>query len=218
MVDIQERQEQRFQLLKRLFVKSDGNTSAIYDIYDIGAELGLDKQNVNRALAYLTQEGLVKTSLGSSSVRISHQGAKEIERALTAPNEPTTYFPAVINMSGDFHGSVVNVASTLTSVSKSISASPGMDADTKQELGRLVEQLEHALQAVPPEKIKEAEAVAWAAESLVEATVEERPNKYKVEITKEGLIKAAANIAAVTPSVLVIAKEIVQFIQNIIPN
>ena len=49
-----------------------------------------------------------------------------------------------------------------------------------------------------------------------------RPNKHKIEITKEGLIKAAANIAAVTPPVLQTAKEIIRvigpFIENIAPN
>ena len=217
MTDIQEREKQRFQLLKTLYDKSESDTFTDYNLYEIGEELGWDKQTTELAVYYLIQERLIDPLMGGHA-SISHQGVKEIEHALTVPEKPTTYFPAVINMFGDFRGSVVNVASILTSVRQGVSALSGVDAVTKQELQQLVEQLKEALQTAPPEKAEDVEAVAWAAESLVEATVEERPNKVKIEITKDGLRKAAQNIATITPTVLSIAEQIISAIGRLIPK
>jgi ElaB/YqjD/DUF883 family membrane-anchored ribosome-binding protein len=217
MNKVLERKRQRFQLLKALYEKSGGNTSIDYDLVEIGKGLGLDKQTVDLAIEFFRHEGLVDCLVGGHA-SISHQGVKEVERALGTPEEPTQHFPAVVNMLGDFQGAIVNVASNLTSVSQSVGALSGVDETVKQELKRLVEKLEEALQSTPQEKTEEAGAVAWAAESLIEAVTEKRPNRVKVEITKEGLVKAAQNMAAAMPIVLSIVTQIISVINQLTPK
>jgi hypothetical protein len=76
--------------------------------------------------------------------------------------------------------------------------------------------LKAELAKVPPELESEAEAVAQTTEALVEVASAEKPNKTMIEITGEGLKKAAENIAAVMPTVLTIATQIVATVSRIV--
>ncbi len=114
-----------------------------------------------------------------------------------------------IEMSGDFRGANVNVKATLTNVNQTIGALPNADDDAKAELQRLVARLHETLQQVPADKAEEADAVAQMTETLVEAADSEKPNKMMLQITGEGLKKAAENLAAIVPDVVKIAGAIV---------
>lgn len=113
------------------------------------------------------------------------------------------------DMSGDFRGAIVNIKSTLTNVQQSIGDIETNDEAAREELSNLVTQLEEALEATPPEKTEQAEAVAQTAEALVQQAAVEQPNQTMIKITGEGLKKAAENIADVLPTVLGIATQIV---------
>lgn len=114
-----------------------------------------------------------------------------------------------INMSGDFRGSNVNVKSTLKKVNQTIGTLPQADDAAKAELRRQIAQLNDALQQVPPEKAEEADAVTQMTEALVETANSDKPNKMMMQITGEGLKKAAANLAEIVPDVVKIAGAIV---------
>jgi hypothetical protein len=120
------------------------------------------------------------------------------------------------NMSGDFRGAFVNIKSRLENVSQTIGTLPDGDPSTKAELERLVEELNEALQQVPPDKAEDAEAVAQSAEALVETATQEKPNRTMVEITGDGLKKAAQNLANVMPTVLTIATQIVHTVSEFV--
>jgi methyl-accepting chemotaxis protein len=111
--------------------------------------------------------------------------------------------------SGDFRGAILNVRSTLKGVAQSIENVTGADPSTKRELEALVAQLAAALEQVPPERDDDAEAVATLTESMVEQATAAKPNKTILQITGEGLKKAAENIADVLPTVLGIVTKIV---------
>jgi hypothetical protein len=112
-------------------------------------------------------------------------------------------------LSGDFRGAIVNIKSTLRNVTQTVNTLPSTDESAKAELAWLIEQLNEALQRVPPEKTEEAEAVADSAKALVDVANKPQPNKATLRITADGLKKAAENIAAVTPTVAGIATQIV---------
>ena len=114
-----------------------------------------------------------------------------------------------ISQSGDFRGAIVNVASHLQQVRQSIGAIPHADEASKAELAQLVQQLQEALAQVPADKQEEAEAVAIATKDLVEKAQAEKPNRASIQISGEGLKKAAENLAGVMPTVLTIAGQIV---------
>lgn len=117
--------------------------------------------------------------------------------------------------SGDFRGAILNVRSTLENVTQSIDNVTGADQSTKEDLKEFVAQLEEALEQVPPDRVEDAEAVATLTESVVEQASAEKPNKALLEITGEGLKKAAQNIADVLPAVLGIATKIVTVVTGL---
>lgn len=112
-------------------------------------------------------------------------------------------------MSGDFRGAILNIKSTLTNVQQSVGDIPSGDTQAKEELSRLIGDLNETLQRAPVEKEEEAVAVAQTAETLVEQAKSETPNKTMLKITGEGLKQAAQNLAEVMPTVVSIATQIV---------
>ncbi len=119
-------------------------------------------------------------------------------------------------MSGDFRGAFLNIKSRLENVTQTIDALPRTDPSIKAELEKLVKELNDALQQVPADKAEDAEAVAQSAQLLVEKATEEEPNKTMIQITGEGLKKAAQNLADVMPTVLTIATQIVAAVSRLV--
>lgn len=113
---------------------------------------------------------------------------------------------------GNVSGSIVNIDSMLEQVNQTVGSASHFDESAKKQITGLVEQLKAELQKVPAEKKEEAEAVAESAKALVEAGAKSQPNKATIQITAEGLKKAAENIAGVMPNVLTIAAGIVKTI------
>jgi hypothetical protein len=120
------------------------------------------------------------------------------------------------NMSGNFSGAVLNIKSKLDNVTQTVNNMPNTDSSERQELQGLIEQLKAELEKVPPELESEAEAVAQTTELLIETASADKPNKTMIEITGEGLKKAAENIAGVMPTVLTIATQIVFAISKVV--
>ena len=107
-------------------------------------------------------------------------------------------------------GSNIIINSTLQNANVIIGSSNTISQALKLELEELIKQLDAELQKAPLEKKEEAEAVAEAAKDLVEKSAKTTPNKTSIQITAEGLKKAAENIAAVMPTVLTIAASIIK--------
>lgn len=118
------------------------------------------------------------------------------------------------NMSGNFSGAILNIKSTLTNVSQSISAAPIGDVATKAQLQELIAQLSAELQKAPAEKAEEAAQVAKRAESAVTEATKPRPDQDDVEYSLSRMKKAAENIAQVLPTVLSIATQIATLLRG----
>ncbi len=114
-----------------------------------------------------------------------------------------------ISISGNYQNVILSIKSTLTNVQQSAGAMPAVDDAARQELQRSLEQLSEALEQIPASLKEQAEAVAAATQVLVEAAKPDKPNKTMVEITGEGLKKAAMNLAGAAPAVVMIAGQIV---------
>jgi methyl-accepting chemotaxis protein len=120
------------------------------------------------------------------------------------------------NLSGDFRGAIVNIKSTLTNVQQSVGEIRTDDQNARKELEKLIGQLSDALQKVPEKSQEHAEAVAETAKMLVETAKAEKPNKAMVQITGEGLKRAAQNLADVLPTVVTIAGQIVMAVTKLV--
>lgn len=124
--------------------------------------------------------------------------------------------PDQFTMSGDFRGAFINIKSTLTNVQQTIGDISTDDMDTRMELEKLIGQLNDALQKVPAEKQEQAEAVAETTRALIEAAKAEKPNRTLLQITGEGLKKAAQELVKATPVVLHVASQIVMNVMKLV--
>ncbi len=104
-MDIERLKADRFFFLKTLWEASGGDIMAWFNIDDIGKELGFSEDYTMKIFNYLSSEGLIEPHALGGIIGITHYGIKEIEKALSRPENPTKYFPPVniINI-----GSMVN--------------------------------------------------------------------------------------------------------------
>jgi hypothetical protein len=135
---------------------------------------------------------------------------------LAIERDKESAMPDNINLSGDFRGAIINIKSTLTNVQQSVGTMASEDPEARRELEKLIGQLSEALQKVPENNKEDAQAVADLTQSLVESAKVEKPNKTMLQITGEGLKKAAQNLAEVLPTVLPIATQIVAAVLKIV--
>ena len=120
------------------------------------------------------------------------------------------------NMSGNFQGAVINIKSTLSNVQQSVGAIPAGDTASRAELMNLIQQLSDILQKLPAEQQEYAQVLAETTQALVSAAKQQKPNPTTVQITGEGLLQAAKNLAAVTPLVLPLAGQIVATVTRLV--
>ncbi len=106
-------------------------------------------------------------------------------------------------------GSVVNIGSTLSNVTQQVKTMAQGSSDEKAELEELIKQLEAELKKLPADHQEDAEIVAEYTQDLMEEAGKEKPKTRKLEITGEGLKKAAENLLDVAPLVGEIAGKIV---------
>lgn len=119
-----------------------------------------------------------------------------------------------ITISGNIQNSILNIKSTLTNVQQSVGSIPTDDQAARQELEGLIEQLSQALQNVPAKQAEQAEAVAASAQALVETAKADKPNKTLLQISGEGLKKAAETLADVAPAVVGITGQVVALVMR----
>lgn len=183
------------------------------DDQEIANKLGLPIQKVRDFLEHLGESGYVKliNTFGGSSALTTPRARIELQ-------DPKVLSPdtsqATIVLSGVFQNSILNIDSTLTSLNQTIN-NRNADPMVILELEQLVQQLNNDLKQVSPDYVDDAEAVAQAAKDYVNSATKQKPNKLTMEISKEGLLKAAKNIARVMPTVLEIATQIITVIQKL---
>jgi hypothetical protein len=92
---LEELRAQRFAFLKELYDASEGSMRAMVPIDAIGAKLGFDRRHSQKIADYLDGEGLLRYAAAGPQLEITHWGVKEVEEALSAPEQPTEHFPPI---------------------------------------------------------------------------------------------------------------------------
>ena len=159
-MDIQQKKTIRFKFLDKLYQDGGGSLNAVYDMHEVGEELGLDYSATSDSVDYLSGEGLIKPYGLGGTICLTHSGVKEVEQAHAHPEQSTTHFSPVnyihINSSGD--GNVINTGdhnvftvSNHTSTSKvvekaneiisALNADPLVEQTARREAIDLLEQL-----------------------------------------------------------------------------
>ena len=126
--------------------------------------------------------------------------------------------PDSYEFSGNFQNAIVTVKSTLTNTTFTINNMPNAGTADKDALKKLIEELTKALDSIPADKREDdtvqegVEAVATRTDELVKEASAKKVNKKEVEHRGNRLLEAAKNLAAVAPTVLTIATQIVTHI------
>ena len=161
------------------------------------AEFGWTEDQYVQVAQELSDEGFVEGEYAGNpffKISITSLGRKAVRNNFRVPNASQSSLQIFGN------NNIVNFSSTLNSVNQFVQANSTVESSTKQELEKLLQELEAALKEVPDKNADDAEAVANMAKSLIESATREKPNKPLVQISAEGLKKAAGNIAAITPN------------------
>lgn len=183
----------------------------------IAQEAGLSIQEVRDYLDLLEGEGKVTSanSFDGHSALLTALGRVFLRDPNYSPLKPMSANTSIY-IAGNVSDSILNISSTLHHANQTIETASKLNYDSKEELKALIEELNLILQEAPPESAEEAEAVAESAKDLVEAATKDKPNRARVQITKEGLEKAASNISNVLPKILPVAMDIINRIQLLI--
>ena len=95
MIAIEELRKRRFQFLNLLYEKTNGDRYTRVSMWDLGNELGYEKNETQSITQYLEGEGLMEYAAIGGVIAITHLGITEVEEALSHPEQPTNYFPPV---------------------------------------------------------------------------------------------------------------------------
>jgi len=118
-----------------------------------------------------------------------------------------------IIQSGDFRGTIINIKTKLNKVTQNVGALTGVSETKRDELIRLIDELQTQLEQVPAQKAKDAEVIAEHLDSLIkELCKKEETHSDTLETMGDRLKKAAKNLREVMPTVLPIATQIVAHI------
>ncbi len=109
----------------------------------------------------------------------------------------------------DIHNSSINIKSPLDNVQQTVQPSE------KAKLEELIAQLQAALENAPKEKAEYVEVIEEGTERLIKEIERPKPNRTNLQITGEGLIKAADALTTVAPKTLDLVNRIVKMVTGL---
>lgn len=95
MNKLEETKKKRFEFLNSLYEITGGSKNKRVNMFELGTELGFDREDTSLIAQYLAGENLMKHVTIGGGIAITHYGVKEVEEALSHPEKPTAYFPPV---------------------------------------------------------------------------------------------------------------------------
>jgi hypothetical protein len=110
-------------------------------MWDLGAELGLDREATSRITQYLNGEHLLTYQAVGGTIGITHWGIKEMEQAISNPRVGTQHFPPLVNIiqvAGNIVGSQIQQG---TQASQQFQISQGTQQALSEFLAKVTESL-----------------------------------------------------------------------------
>ena len=95
MNSLEQKKGNRFKYLNLLYEKSGGDKFNDQNMFELGTALGFDNEETAGITQYLEGENLIEHTTLGGGIAITHYGVREVEKALSHPEESTPYFPPV---------------------------------------------------------------------------------------------------------------------------
>ena len=182
---LKKKQQLRLAFLNKIYEMSKGNTADPINGGEVAYQIGLkngEEDQVREIAKYLEGEGLIQVKLWSHGfpafVRLTHEGLREIEDAISQPASPTRHFmPINILSVGQMIGSTIQQGTIGSNQTLKISS------ESVEKLRAFVEQLSQSVDKLQLKKDVRDEFDAEVA--TVEAQL--ASPKPKIPILREGL-------------------------------
>ena len=176
-MDINENRKLRFKYLKRVFELANDDKSILVNIKDVGQELGLNNQEIDKIVEYLYSEGLVKRN-GGGQVMITHSGIKEVEEALLNPDKPTEHFLPI-----NYTVNVENMTGIIQQGSNESPINYSISKDSVEKIKEVFDDLKNRIEYIDLKADVLGEMVAEIHTVIAQA---ESP-KHKIPIIQESI-------------------------------
>lgn len=195
-ISLEEKKAKRLQFLYNLHELTGGSEFKVINMFDIGNSLGLDRRTTADIAQYLRQEGLLEFSTVGGGIQITHFGIREVEEAMSNPQQPTQYFPPAIN--------VISVGQMTNS--QIVQASPGatqeliISPDQREELLKEIESLKKVIEqySIEQEQILEINAEIKTIEEQLKSPRPKRKIIYECGKSIRNVLEGALGSAMAT--------------------
>ncbi len=94
-MDIKQKKEARFNFLNKLYEITNGDSSYMMNMWELGNELCLDRELTSNIVDYLIGESLIEERALGGGISITHEGIVEIEELHDNPDVSSEHFPAI---------------------------------------------------------------------------------------------------------------------------
>lgn len=213
MESIETKRANRFLFLKSIYEASQRDTMNGVNMWEVGNELGWDEKITDDIVEYLLEEELIKEWSHGGEIGITHKGIREVEDAISKPQEPPQHSPTVINIIAEvISGSNININSELSNASQIINALPEKFTSNKHQIAILVSNLMDTLQQVPAENNQEVETIIRLVKEALKSLEDHKFNTVKIKIITNSLLEVAKHINVIKPTVLPIVQQFIDWI------
>jgi hypothetical protein len=183
--EIDEIRAQRFAFLHAAYKAAGGDTQQFMNTDPIAEELGFDSGLVTKFVSYLREEHLLDEPVMGHVVQLTHWGLKEVEEALSAPDEPTEHF-----LPFSVTDNIIHVESMTNS--QILQGSPGASQTQKLDTEAL-RALVEGLRAAIPQLGLEGHQAAEAFSDLATLEAQASSPRPKLQIVRDSLMSLNAN-------------------------
>lgn len=94
-MNIEEKKASRFKFLNKLYEITNGDSSYMVNMWELGNELKFNKAMTSNIVDYLIGEYLIESKALGGGIAITHQGIIEIEDLHNNPDFSSVHFPAI---------------------------------------------------------------------------------------------------------------------------
>lgn len=183
----------RLRFLNRIYELSGGDEYIFVNMYELGKELNLERDEVMRIYQYLKGEMLIEARGMGGAIGITHLGVMNVEEALANPNEPTQYFPPanIILISGNVTNSQIQQGAMESTQSVCF------NEQNRKELIELIKEIREEIKKGGILE-KEKTDVMAEIETLESQLKKEKPNstilKQSLDFIKRVITKTASGV------------------------
>lgn len=172
MTQLEQKKKNRFLFLELLYKDSNGDIGAMFNMWEVGEELQIERNETRQIVDYLTGENLIESRALGGGIGLTHWGIKEVEEALENPDKPTEHFlPINIINIGSMTNSTLQQSTTNSTINfnlenhkiadlgevinslKDIQDTLNISVDIHKELISEIQTLESQIQSPRPKNI-----------------------------------------------------------------